>query len=453
MTRLVDLGSRRLALGLEWDYCGTRKDTRETLRRVSRWGAYFTLRGSGRSDESWIGVAEGVDSIPLGTLPGAAYFAEVFPDAVISWPLQGGEVWLCVIAGGRPVAGFDKVVGGEAAERESRDVLNMFGHLKRVGGWPGTGVSIEDALERIDQQIDDTKGFWRRLRRTRVLRRGLEPVVVRTALMGLLAAAGLVWQLLQLQGDNTAAVVSEARADDQAVERARINAQAGLSRYLARVAEEAERVGALAGGSTLLQEWQAVLQARAELPVSRGGYRPTRLACADGKCSVNWEARGMYPSLEAKTLVTGKPLDPKDLSYLAVTELDYQEPKPQAGGNPFAIDAGLFQVRLIDAKRRMPTLATVATGAPQPIVVQPEPGVAAMPQKLGHFVELSGQLTGDDTLARTQQLFRLLESYPAHLDRLELSLDAAGRINAVVFRGRFVMAEPQGEPHAISVRR
>lgn len=453
MTRVVTLGSHRLALGLDWDYCASKAAVRDARRRLPRWRPYFTLHGGKGSGEIWLGVPQGTDDVPMGTLAGAAFFASCFPDALIAWTLKGGDVWLCVIAGGRPVAGFDRVVNGASAERESRELLQTFGHLQRVGGWPGAGVSLEDAVDRIEREIDETKGVWRDLKNTRVLRRGAEPVVIRTTVLGVLAVGGLIFQLASSDAPREPPVVAEARADDQSAERARENARLGLSRYLARVAEETERVEALASDATLMSEWQEVLRAVSALPVSRGGYRPVRLVCAAGKCKVSWEARGMFPSLEAKTLVTGKPLDPRDLSYSATTELEYDVPVAQRMGEPFNLDPGLFQVRMIDTKRRLPLLNSVNMGVPQPIDVKPDSDVGMPARRLGHWVQLTGQVEGADTVARAQQLFRLLESYPAHLDQIDIALGDGGLVNSVVFRGRYVMAEVQGEEREISVRR
>ena len=455
MSRVASVGSEGLVLGLQWQYFAQGAQAKQEIHRLPRGSRYFKLSAP-KADEVWVAPLDAQTSASARHLvPGACYIGAALADAVVVWPFEGDSVWVAAITQGRPVPGFDRVVSAAQVDAATAEILSLFPQHTRVGQLPGARLTVQAALDRVEGAADESRDVRQAIGAARPLKRGAEASSLRTLALGGAALACVAGYLYIEYPFTEVQVVPTAVAEETAAERARANASAqqALTRFWAQVDEESNKVKQQAGRATLSKEWRQIQEARSKLPVSLGGYRPTTISCTQGKCSVSWANASRAPSLEAKSLVTGRPPDDRDLSYSATTEFSYEPVKPEPVSDYLVMDPGLLRIRLIDATRRFPSLAGLNVGELQPLTLGAPAQLGAKAPILGYAGDISASVGGPKSVERALQLFSFLEQYPVHLKNINISLGPVGDITGLSLTARYVVAqELEGGQRAISIR-
>lgn len=154
---------KTFALGLAWYHLpGERplREARQQVRDIEAEVGIGVLRRAERQDEEgsrvvYYQVGLSSDAADVGAYSAAATLADHFADVVVVEPLENGQYWICVIAGGEVLPGGDQLVGEEIVDDALTDLLGELGAaLDRI-----FVCAPETLAENHDLESDFSDGF------------------------------------------------------------------------------------------------------------------------------------------------------------------------------------------------------------------------------------------------------------------------------------------------------
>ena len=219
---IVQVAGMHFAFGMKWIISHEKKETRLIKSQFNSRGKFYfcqtnAVSGVEFTDWVWIGfyrlnaLASSMPE-PKQIHCAALCMAVLVQDAIVCQPLHDGCVWLCVIKAGRPVVGFDLLLGpgeiqshldfcqrvfkksaaqaqtGTQAEQGSFEVIEAFDLLKRLETEKIKNTDITKNIKASRLRALDSKG-WSRLR---AIALALSAAVALSIISGLALGGGVV---------------------------------------------------------------------------------------------------------------------------------------------------------------------------------------------------------------------------------------------------------------------
>ena len=413
---LVPIGSRTLALGMDWSLAMSRAEVRARLKQARRTPATVV---PGPNNQFWVGLHPG--DAPRRTLSGAAVLGLVAPSAIVCQAVDAAQTqcWVCAIQDGKPVVGgYDAVLPRAQAADRAMEYMTLFGSAQLYGDLPGAAASVRTLLDQVEQGVRDRAISRKLLADCEVRRQGVSPAtVLQAAAWVALPLAGFYgWKEMQgLERARQAAALQSATSNRQAVTAQQLDAerQRLVADFHASVeAGRAEfRRSARAGQVAPL--WREVSAARRALPLSAaGGYAPTALRCTGLDCSVIWEGRGRFTLASDKRAITGQADD--QLSTSTTTRFRLA-PLPAVPGQASGDGPARLRQRLVE---RLQRTAGITVEAAQPVLVQPPPNLDLSAQHVGDAGAVRVLLQGPTALVSADHVIAVLDAFPVRVETI-----------------------------------
>lgn len=268
------LAEHKLVVGLDWALHESLKAAKTQLSKEK--ATWYARRVVGTDHVQ--AIIQGKPPVRLrGMRAGALAVSCVLQNAIVAQPVGEGKLWVCGIRDGMPLPGYDRVVAESEASALIAELMSYVVTAEIIGALPGATRSLDAVLKEAPKKCLQQTVF----RSTSLL----VPLAVLT--VGGLVVAGVLMGVAEYQArtqkDQQAAAAALQRLMS---EQARQQQEAEARRQWERKVQEAKAQVAHVP-DPIAQLWQWTHLATS-LPLSIGGWTPSRVECTPGECVVTW---------------------------------------------------------------------------------------------------------------------------------------------------------------------
>lgn len=416
-----------VAVGVEWLMPTDARELKEA--RKARSSQHFVLASVGR--QQWAGFHDATEG-KTKVYAAALLVAIVKPNAVVYSPLSRDEAWVCAIADGMPVVGYDKVLPSIDARSTAIEWSSIFPKADMVGAISGAQTTLEDVLASINEglvakQIRKQQISAAVLKKNGVQKRDL----VRGAALigaGVLVLVGLdVYRGIMHRKDEQQLTLAAAVQDELEARRSRELEQRNIHQKQVAFHAQGEALRKqYADRVSPLAYWSAFTRLRQSIPLSRNGFRPHSYDCTADACTLTWAGdKGRFTTAASKTAlpgVTSASLTTTELTATSSFPLtvareplrSYPSPTPEQ-----------FRVTIAALGVHMTGFSTEAT---RPILAIPEPSLQQAPVTVAHVGHWRLQVSTTMALISVGDALRLLTAYPVRITSLKYDVTTGGML-------------------------
>lgn len=333
--------------------------------------------------------------------------------------------WLCVIEGGKPFSGYDRVLSlNKAKELFTEATASASGTY--VGNMPGARYTLDEILEQVSQKIDTNQITKKALREAQMLKPGISIKTVATSvcLAAIPVVAVLGWQGYQAQlraAEGRELSLKQLTMTQEAARQEELKRQQRITEFQKSVAARRELFQIPFGLAQ--DQWDACETVRKALPISKYGYRPSQLSCdfEKGQATISWTASTTTKAVNYADKAKLPGIQDADrFTNTAITQIPMEVIRTdREGAPPLFSDLKHLQNSLFSAMG--PRSRNFQLDPAAPVTMTAAPDLKQPPVVIGDEGKWRDTTAGQSISVQAAGLARVLANWPVRLQLVRWS--------------------------------